>query len=89
MDARWVALGMFGLVFYQAGADPARTQEGVASFFTSANGVVRQVPVLFDSDGSGAGATSPGTPDPGMQTINLPDGAPGERPRRLSRRAYG
>ena len=57
---KWVALGLFGLVAFQPEPTRPGTQAGIGSFFTSANGVVKQVPVLFNTDGIGAGADQPG-----------------------------
>ena len=77
MDSKYIALGLFGLVTFQMGADPEGTQQGIGSFFTSANATVKQVPVLFNTDGMNGGGGAPTTPNgpgPGYQTVSLPDG---------------
>ena len=72
MDTKWVALGLYGLVAFQLGADPGGTQAGIKSAFTSANGVAKQIPVLCNSDG--VRAAQPAPADDGMQLISRPDG---------------
>ena len=73
MDSKYIALGLFGLVSFQMGADPEGTHAGVGSFFTSANATVKQVPVLFNTDGMGSGP-APAPDGPGMQLVTLADG---------------
>jgi hypothetical protein len=35
MDSKYVALGLFGLVAFQMGADPEGTQSGIQKAFTA------------------------------------------------------